>query len=86
MTDGAILWIKSLDVTWYSSIYGLQFLVGQGYSVLALGILSVILLSRLQADQELFCELTEQPDLNAKFGFRLRLHDAEYLSLLRGSS
>ena len=23
LTDGAILWIKSMDVTWYSSIYGL---------------------------------------------------------------
>ena len=30
LTDGAIVWIKSLDVTWYSSIWGLQFLVGQG--------------------------------------------------------
>jgi hypothetical protein len=27
LTDGAILWIMSLDVTWYSSIWGLQFLV-----------------------------------------------------------
>src|SRR5882757_9058652 len=38
MTAGAIDWIKSLDVTWYSSIWGPQFLVGQGYAVLALGI------------------------------------------------
>ena len=45
---GAIIWIKSLDVTWYSSIWGLQFLVGQGYAVLALGILTVILLSRYE--------------------------------------
>ncbi|MGH9597246.1 MAG: hypothetical protein ACRD3K_10665 [Edaphobacter sp.] len=44
LTMGAIVWIKSLDVTWYSSIWGLQFLVAQGYAVLALGILSVILL------------------------------------------
>src|SRR5665213_527975 len=35
MTVGAIIWIMSLDVTWYSSIWGLQFLVGQGYAVLA---------------------------------------------------
>ena len=28
LTDGAILWIMSLDVTWYSSIWGFQFLVG----------------------------------------------------------
>ena len=49
---GAIVWIKSLDVTWYSSIWGLQFLVGQGYAVLALGILTVILLSRYRADED----------------------------------
>ncbi len=30
LTDGALLWIMSLDVTWYSSIWGLQFLVGKG--------------------------------------------------------
>ena len=48
LTDGAIVWIKSLDVTWYSSIWGLQFLVGQGYAVLALRILTVILLSRFE--------------------------------------
>jgi hypothetical protein len=62
MTDGAILWIKSLDVTWYSSIYGLQFLVGQGYQVLALGILSVILLSRYEPMKTLL-RVTEQHDL-----------------------
>ena len=31
LTDAALLWIMSLDVTWYSSIWGLQFLVGQGF-------------------------------------------------------
>ena len=36
LTDAAILWIMSLDVTWYSSIWGLQFLVGQGFAVLLL--------------------------------------------------
>jgi len=48
LTDGAILWIMSLDVTWYSSIWGFQFLVGQGYAVLALGILSVVRLSKVE--------------------------------------
>jgi hypothetical protein len=48
MTAGAFIWIMSLDVTWYSSIWGLQFLVAEGYGVLALGILSVILLSRYE--------------------------------------
>ena len=38
---GAIDWVMSLDPTWYSSIWGLLFLVGQGYAVLALGIITV---------------------------------------------
>ncbi len=62
LTVGAIVWIKSLDVTWYSSIWGLQFLVGQGYAVLALGILTVILLSRCEPMKTLL-RMTEQHDL-----------------------
>jgi hypothetical protein len=62
LTVGSIDWIKSLDVTWYSSIYGLQFLVGQGYAVLALGVLTVILLSRFQPMKTLL-RMTEQHDL-----------------------
>jgi hypothetical protein len=46
MTAAAIYWVMSLDVTWYSSIYGLLFLVGQGYSVLALSIITVVKLSK----------------------------------------
>jgi hypothetical protein len=46
MTAAAIYWVMSLDVTWYSSIYGLLFLVGQGYSVLALSIITSIKLSQ----------------------------------------
>ena len=45
MTAAAIYWVMSLDVTWYSSIYGLLFLVGQGYSVLALSIITSVKLS-----------------------------------------
>jgi hypothetical protein len=62
LTAGAIDWIKSIDITWYSSIWGLQFLVGQGYSVLALGILTVILLSRYEPIKTLL-RVTEQHDL-----------------------
>jgi hypothetical protein len=36
MTAAVIYWVMSLDPTWYSSVYGLLFLVGQGYQVLAL--------------------------------------------------
>jgi hypothetical protein len=62
LTVGSIDWIKSLDITWYSSIYGLQFLVGQGYAVLALGVLTVILLSKFQPMKTLL-RMTEQHDL-----------------------
>jgi hypothetical protein len=88
LTDGCILWIKSLDVTWYSSVYGLQFLVGQGYGVLALGILSVILLSRFEPMKTLLRK-TEQHDLG-KFAFafvmlNIYLTFAEFLIIWSGN-
>ena len=39
MTAAVIYWVMSMDPTWYSSVYGLLFLVGPGYSVLALAII-----------------------------------------------
>jgi hypothetical protein len=88
LTLGAIVWIKSLDVTWYSSIWGLQFLVGQGYAVLALGILSVILLSRYEPMKTLL-RTTEQHDLG-KFAFafvmlNIYLSFAEFLIIWSGN-
>lgn len=88
LTDGAILWIKSLDVTWYSSVWGLQFLVGQGYAVLALGILSVILLSRYEPMKTLL-RTTEQHDIG-KFAFafvmlNIYLTFAEFLIIWSGN-
>ena len=62
MTDFVIVFLKSLDVTWYSTIYGLQLLVAQGYAVLALGILSLILLSRFEPMKSMF-RITEQHDM-----------------------
>ena len=62
MTDFVIVFLKSLDVTWYSSIYGLQLLVAQGYAVLALGMLTLILLSRFEPMRTMF-RMTEQHDL-----------------------
>jgi hypothetical protein len=62
MTAFVIDFVKSLDVIWASSIYGLQFLVAQGYGVLALGILTLILLSRFEPMKTMF-RATEQHDL-----------------------
>ncbi|HEY2856787.1 MAG TPA: hypothetical protein VGJ21_00050, partial [Terracidiphilus sp.] len=88
MTLGAIVWIKSLDVTWYSSIWGLQFLVAQGYGVLALGILTVILLSRYEPMKTLL-RTTEQHDLGKlAFAFvmlNIYLTFAEFLIIWSGN-
>jgi hypothetical protein len=46
MTAAAIYWVMSLDPAWYSSVYGLLFLVGQIYGVLALSIIIAVSLSR----------------------------------------
>ena len=88
MTMGAFVWIMSLDVTWYSSIWGLQFLVAQGYAVLALGILSLVLLSRYEPMKTLL-RATEQHDLG-KFLFafvmlNIYLCFAEFLIIWSGN-
>jgi hypothetical protein len=62
MTAAAIYWVMSLDPTWYSSVYGLLFLVGQGYSVLALGIITAISLSQGEPFKTILRQ-TEQHDL-----------------------
>jgi hypothetical protein len=62
MTAAVIYWVMSMDPTWYSSVYGLLFLVGQGYSVLALSILVSISLSRTEPFRTLL-RTTEQHDL-----------------------
>ncbi|HEX7728125.1 MAG TPA: hypothetical protein VF392_03740 [Terracidiphilus sp.] len=67
MTAAVIYWVMSMDVTWYSSVYGLLFLVGQGYQVLALGIIVSIALSKAEPFKTLLRQ-TEQHDLG-KFTF-----------------
>ncbi len=88
LTDGALLWVMSLDVTWYSSIWGLQFLVGQGFAVLALGILTVVKLSDVEPMRTLL-RTTEQHDLG-KFAFafvmlNIYLSFAEFLIIWSGN-
>jgi hypothetical protein len=67
MSAAAIYWVMSLDPTWYSSVYGLLFLVGQIYSVLALSIIVVISLSKGEPYKTILRQ-TEQHDLG-KFAF-----------------
>ncbi|MGP8174921.1 MAG: hypothetical protein ACLP7O_10280 [Terracidiphilus sp.] len=67
MSAAAIYWVMSLDPTWYSSVYGLLFLVGQGYLVLALGIIVAVSLSKGEPFRTILRQ-TEQHDLG-KFAF-----------------
>jgi hypothetical protein len=67
MTAAVIYWVMSLDPTWYSSVYGLLFLVGQAYGVLALSIIVVISLSKGEPFKTILRQ-TEQHDLG-KFAF-----------------
>jgi hypothetical protein len=62
MSVGAIDWVMSLDPTWYSSIYGLQFLVAQGYAVLAVSIITVVKLSEAEPMHTVL-RTTEQHDM-----------------------
>lgn len=48
MTFASIDWIMSLDPHWYSTIFGLILVVGQGLSALALGIVMLSLLGRTE--------------------------------------
>jgi hypothetical protein len=62
MTACAIYWVMSMDPTWFSSVYGLLFLVGQGYLVLAFCIIVTISLSRAEPFKTILRQ-TEQHDL-----------------------
>jgi hypothetical protein len=67
ISAAAIYWVMSLDPTWYSSVYGLLFLVGQAYSVLALAIIVVLSLAKAEPFKTILRQ-TEQHDLG-KFTF-----------------
>jgi hypothetical protein len=88
MTDFVIVFVKSLDVIWASSVYGLQFLVAQGYAVLALGIITLILLSRYEPIKTMF-RTTEQHDIGKlAFAFtmlNIYLTFAEFLIIWSGN-
>jgi hypothetical protein len=62
MTAAVIYWVMSMDVTWFSTVYGLLFLVGQGFSVLAFSIIVAIALSKAEPFHTILRQ-TEQHDL-----------------------
>jgi len=67
MTAAVIYWVMSMDVTWYSSVYGLLFLVGQAYQVIALAIITSLALAKAEPFKTIL-RGTEQYDLG-KFTF-----------------
>jgi len=62
MTAAVIYWVMSMDPTWFSSVYGLLFLVGEGYQVLALSIIVSLALSKAEPFKTILRQ-TEQHDL-----------------------
>jgi hypothetical protein len=62
LTAIAIYCVMSLDPTWYSTVYGFQYLVGQAYGVFALVILTLVGLSKAEPIKTIF-RVTEQHDL-----------------------
>jgi hypothetical protein len=67
MTAASIYWVMSMDVKWFSTVYGLLFLVEQGFQVLAFSIVVSIALSKEEPFRTLLRQ-TEQHDLG-KFLF-----------------
>jgi hypothetical protein len=88
MTAAVIYWVMSLDVTWYSSVYGLLFLVGQGYQVLAFSIITAVSLSKYEPFKTVLRQ-TEQHDLGKfTFGFvmlNIYLAFAQFLIIWSGN-
>jgi hypothetical protein len=62
MSAAAIYWVMSMDVTWYSTVYGLLYLVEQGFQVLAFSIIVSLSLSKAEPFKTILRQ-TEQHDL-----------------------
>ena len=46
MTFAMVDWVMSLDATWFSTIFGLIFLAGQGITALSISLITILLLSQ----------------------------------------
>jgi hypothetical protein len=57
-----IFWVMSIDPTWYSTIYGFQYLVGEPFVVLPLAILTLLALKKEEPIRTTF-RVIEQHDL-----------------------
>jgi hypothetical protein len=88
MTIASIYWVMSMDVTWFSTVYGLLYLVEQGLQVLAFAIIVTIALSKAEPMRTLL-RPTEQHDLGKlTFAFvmlNIYLNFGEFLIIWSGN-
>ena len=69
VTVASIDWVMSIEPTWFSSIFGVMFMIGQGLTIWALSILVVTYLARFQPMKEAL-NLKSQHNLgNLMFAF-----------------
>ena len=81
--------VMSTNITWFSTMYGLNYLVGQGYAVLALSVITVVSLSRAEPMKTIL-RTTEQHDLGKlMFAFvmlNIYLNFSQFLIIWSGNS
>jgi hypothetical protein len=85
----AIDWVQSMDPTWYSTVWGFVYLVAEGFSVLALGIMTAIYLAKYEPYKRIL-RITEQQDLGklvlAFVMLNIYLNFGEFLIIWSGNS
>ena len=81
--------VMSTNITWFSTMYGLNYLVAQGYAVLALSVITVVSLSKAEPMKTIL-RPTEQHDLGKlMFAFvmlNIYLNFSQYLIIWSGNS
>lgn len=80
--------VMSLNITWFSTMYGLNYLVAQGYAVLAFSVIVVVALSQAEPMKSVL-RPTEQHDLGKlMFAFvmlNIYLNFSQYLLIWSGN-
>ena len=81
--------VMSTNITWFSTMYGLNYLVAQGYAVLALSVITVVSLSKAEPMKAIL-RTTEQHDLGKlMFAFvmlNIYLNFSQFLIIWSGNS
>jgi hypothetical protein len=81
--------VMSANITWFSTMYGLNYLVGQGYAVLALSVITVVSLSKAEPMKTIL-RTTEQHDIGKlMFAFvmlNIYLNFSQFLIIWSGNS